>query len=64
MVESLRRRKGADPVALGEVAWAEFPHHSRSPFILRNRTSREGVMGVVPAEMSSGNGDAAAFGLC
>ena len=37
------------------------PHHCRSPYILRNRSSREGVMGVVPAEMSSGNGDVAAF---
>ena len=30
MVEGLRRRKGADPVALGESVWAEFPHNSRS----------------------------------
>ena len=29
MVEGLRRRKGVDPVALGESAWAEFPHSSR-----------------------------------
>ena len=33
-----------------------FPTPLPIPHILRNRSSREGVMGVVPAEISPGNG--------